>query len=198
VGVRMKPVDGSCVMAQVSAHDVAREVRRRVPGAGRLKIHKLLYYCGGWSVAWNGEPLFEETIEAWDQGPVVADLWHDEGKGRHRPAERALTGRQLAVLDYVVQRYGHLTGEELKALSHQERPWRRFADLDGRLISQNAVITHEALAEWFTKDAEFVAHQEEVHRLEARRDIYGFEGPVITPALRSATERVLRERMNQS
>jgi len=92
----------------------------------------------------------------------------------------------------------HLTGEALKALSHRERPWRRFADADGRLISQNAVITREALAEWFTNDAEFVAHQEEVRRLEARRDIYGFDGPVVTPALRSATERVLRERMNQS
>ena len=198
MGVGMEPVDGSCVMAQVSAHDVARELRRRMPGAGRLKVQKLLYYCDGWSLAWNGEPLFEETIEAWDQGPVVADLWHDEGKGRQRPAERALTGPQLAVVDYVVQRYGHLTGEALKALSHRERPWRRFADADGRSISQNAVITREALAEWFTNDAEFVAHQEEVRRLEARRDIYGFDGPVVTPALRSATERVLRERMNQS
>jgi len=186
------------VTAPVSAHDVARELRRRLPSAGGFKIQKLLYYCDGWSMAWNAEPLFEEPVQAWEQGPVVADLWHDEDKGRHRPAERALTGSQLAVLDYVVQRYGHLTSEDLKALSHQEGPWRRFADEDGKLIHQNAMITYESLAEWFTKDAEFIAHQEEVHRLQARRDIYGFEGPVVTPALRSATERVLRERMNQT
>jgi uncharacterized phage-associated protein len=168
-----------------------------LPSAGTLKIQKLLYYCEGWNVAWNGSPLFQETIEAWDQGPVVADLWHDEGKNRQRPAERTLNGSQLAVIDYVARRYGQLTGPQLKALSHNERPWQQFADADGNLTLQNAQITDESLAEWFTNDAELVAHQKEVHRLQTRRDIYGFDGPVVTPALRAATERVLRARMDQ-
>ncbi len=30
-----------------SAHDVARELRNRLPDAGDLKVHKLAYYCQG-------------------------------------------------------------------------------------------------------------------------------------------------------
>jgi uncharacterized phage-associated protein len=185
-------------MAEVSAHDVAWELRRRLPSVGAFKIQKLLYYCEGWNLAWNAEPLFDEPIEAWDQGPVVADLWHDEDKNRQRPPERALDGSQLAVVDYVVRRYGHLTGQQLKALSHKEGPWRQFADANGNLTCKNANITDRSLAQWFRDDPEFVAHQEEVDRLQARRDIYGFEGPAVTPALRAASERVLRDRMHHN
>jgi Protein of unknown function (DUF4065) len=62
----------------LSAHDVARELRQRLPYAGDVKIHKLAYYCQGWHVAWTGEPMFREAVEAWTNGPVVAhgsQLW---------------------------------------------------------------------------------------------------------------------------
>ena len=57
----------------VSAHDVAREIRQQLPRVGILKLQKLLYYCQGWYIAWTDAPLFGEQIEAWANGPVVAD-----------------------------------------------------------------------------------------------------------------------------
>ena len=61
-----------------SAAAVAGEVRRRKPGIGKVKLHKLLYYVQGYHLAWEGCPAFTEDIEAWEMGPVVAGLWSDE------------------------------------------------------------------------------------------------------------------------
>ncbi|MDZ7732589.1 MAG: DUF4065 domain-containing protein [Acidimicrobiia bacterium] len=90
----------------VSAHDVAAELRRRFGDLGVVKLHKLLYYAQGCHLVWAGEPLFEERIEAWVNGPVVARLWRDEKHDHPRPAPAVLTGEQLATVDYVVDRYG--------------------------------------------------------------------------------------------
>jgi uncharacterized phage-associated protein len=38
------------------------------------KLHKLLYYCQGHHLATFGLPLFDESISAWDMGPVVGTL----------------------------------------------------------------------------------------------------------------------------
>ena len=51
------------------AADVAAELRRRLPGIGAKKLHKLLYYCQGHHLADIRHPLFIESIAAWDMGP---------------------------------------------------------------------------------------------------------------------------------
>jgi len=107
----------------VSAHDVAAVLRERLPGLGTKKLHKLLYYCQGHHLAAFDEPLFVETISAWDMGPVVANLWKDEQRGEVRAA-RELTEGQLNTIGYVLSRYGALTGRDLEHLTHVETPWQ--------------------------------------------------------------------------
>ena len=177
--------------SELSGHDVARELRRRVPSAGVLKIQKLLYYCDGWNIAFNGRPLFQERIEAWDQGPVVADVWHDEHRGRELPPQRSLAGADLAIVEYVVKRYGHFTGEELMEMTHREDPWRSLTNERGEVSTRNAEITPDAMRGWFTHDDEYLAHAAEVARMRERRDVYAFEDPAITPSLKAACEHVL-------
>ena len=58
----------------VSAHDVAAILRARQPEMPVKKLHKLLYYCQGHHLAAVDEPLFSESIAAWDMGPVVGSL----------------------------------------------------------------------------------------------------------------------------
>jgi len=62
----------------LSAHDVTRELRARLPRAGGTKVQKLLYYSQGWHVTLTGARLFDEPIEAWenfaDGGPTA--LWN--------------------------------------------------------------------------------------------------------------------------
>lgn len=129
----------------VSAHDVARELRSQLPLSGVVKVHKLLYLCQGWHLAWYGEPLFVEDIEAWDNGPVVADLWRDEKNGKAAPTAEQLDGRQLLVLDYVMTHYGELSGRELIDLTHREGPWAAAIARGWR----DKVLTPAELQEFF-------------------------------------------------
>ncbi|HEU0127900.1 MAG TPA: Panacea domain-containing protein, partial [Pseudonocardiaceae bacterium] len=101
----------------VSAHDIAAALRAESPGLPVKKLHKLLYYCQGHHLAWFKEPLFDEAIEAWDMGPVVADLWRAEKHGTPAPRRAELGNRELNTVGYVLSRYGNLSGRDLEILS---------------------------------------------------------------------------------
>lgn len=40
-----------------------------------MKLQKLLYYSQGWSLAWDGQPLFTDEIAAWANGPVIYSVF---------------------------------------------------------------------------------------------------------------------------
>ena len=106
-----------------TARAVADEIRARIPGVGVVKLHKLLYYAQGHHLADLGHPLFEDTISAWDMGPVVGTLWYAEQNDPTGGPSDPLTEGQLNTIAYVVSRYGGLTGNDLIRLSHSEPPW---------------------------------------------------------------------------
>lgn len=105
----------------VSARDVAAALRERLPGLSQTKEHKLLYYCQGHHLATFGEPLFRETVSAWDLGPVVGEFWHTENQGGVAGSSDALDEAQLNTVGYVVSRYAKLTATEPR----QTYPCRR-------------------------------------------------------------------------
>jgi uncharacterized phage-associated protein len=104
---------------------IAAELRTRLPGLPKKKLHKLLYYCQGHHAAVFDEALFSESVSAWDMGPVVGQLWHAEHVDHLPPAESpaALSEAQLNTIGYVVSRYGAMSGRDLEILSHHEAPW---------------------------------------------------------------------------
>jgi len=133
----------------VSAGDVAAVLRARLPGLPTKKLHKLLYYCQGHHLAAFGEPLFSDTISAWDMGPVVGALWYTE---RRPPAVDPappvpLDEAQLNTIGYVLHRYGALTGQDLENLTHSEAPWR-LAD-QGRAPRDSARIEPGWIRDYF-------------------------------------------------
>jgi uncharacterized phage-associated protein len=171
----------------VSAHDVARELRERMPSIGVLKLHKLLYLVQAWHLAFTGRPLFRERVEAWAQGPVVATLWADERYARPQPEQRGLSGVDVATIDYVIARYGRMSGADLKELTHREGPWRDLSDSDE--VPGSAEITPGAMREFFERDPEFVAHMAEVARIRKRAEVYSFDALPRTPDLEAAIAR---------
>lgn len=131
----------------LSAHHVATVIRARQPSIGTKKLHKLLYYCQGHHLAHFGEPLFTESISAWDMGPVVGELWFAE-KHRPPPPETVeLSEGELNTVGYVLSRYGALTGQDLENLTHSEAPWK-LAD-SSREPGQSVRIKAEWLTEYF-------------------------------------------------
>lgn len=94
-------------------------------------LQKLTYYVKAWSLAWDGDPIFEEDFQAWRDGPVCAEL-HRVNK-YEKPAlstaipganTRNLSSRQMAVIDSILGFYGSMNRQQLIDLTHSERPWR--------------------------------------------------------------------------
>ena len=140
----------------VSVLDVAEYILKKNGGMSTWKLQKLCYYSQAWSLAWDEEPLFQEHIEAWANGPVVPALY-EKHRGYFNIATMGsgdsskLTKDQRETIDAVLLEYGDVKGAELSALTHRERPWketRRKARLD---IGErgDAVITHEAMHDYY-------------------------------------------------
>lgn len=109
--------------------DVARYILERQGPVTTLKLQKLVYYVQSWAVA-KGEPLFNDSIKAWAQGPVVPVLWY-EHKGRRQVTAAdvatrgpGLTEQQCAQIDSVLAYYGNLPPKYLSNLTHFESPWK--------------------------------------------------------------------------
>jgi uncharacterized phage-associated protein len=131
----------------LSARDVAATLRDRLPGLPTKKLHKLLYYCQGHHLAAFDEPLFSETISAWDMGPVVGSLWYAEKRGDAPRGHREMDEAQLNTVGYVLSRYGALTGQDLENLTHSEEPWRLANS--GRRLGESIHIKLDRIKQYF-------------------------------------------------
>ncbi|MHA7153954.1 Panacea domain-containing protein [Arthrobacter sp. TMN-50] len=107
--------------------DVLRYLRSRYPTTGRMQRQKLLYYSQAWHLTWNGSPLFQDAVEAWELGPVARDAWRADNALSNEadlPAGDDLSDDQKATVDAIVAFYGRMTGGQLSDLTHDEYPWK--------------------------------------------------------------------------
>ncbi|MDH0863900.1 type II toxin-antitoxin system antitoxin SocA domain-containing protein [Mitsuaria sp. GD03876] len=91
------------------------------------KVQKLCYYAQGYSLAKNRE-LFPDDFEAWQKGPVVADLYARYKDHAWRPIEtRWETPLEEAagfdLVREVVGAYGQYDAAALSNMTHLESPW---------------------------------------------------------------------------
>jgi uncharacterized phage-associated protein len=138
-----------------TAHDIAAYILQKQGEITAMKLQKLVFYSQAWSLVWDEEPLFQEEIQAWTNGPVVPELykahrglfrvceWPQGNPGCLTKAQRKTVG---AVLDY----YGDKTSQWLSDLTHREAPW-----LDARKGLDpgdpgRRVVTHAAMAEYYS------------------------------------------------
>jgi uncharacterized phage-associated protein len=111
-----------------TVHDVARYIlSRRAMTA--MKMQKIVYYSQGWHLARRQEPLFDEPIEAWVNGPVVRELY-DVHRGQFALSAwpmgdvEALDPEQRRLIDEILETYGERSATWLSELTHREKPWR--------------------------------------------------------------------------
>lgn len=136
------------------ASDIARYFLWKYGGdedpISNLKLQKLLYYAQGYYTAFFDDSLFGDTIEAWDHGPVVRNVWQtyaQHGSGTIPKPETFDVGQipeqQLGLLDRVYEAYGQYTAWKLRDMTHEEQPWL-IARAEGTAISPSL------LREFFT------------------------------------------------
>lgn len=146
---RPLPLLRSSTMARVE--DVAAYLLEQCGTVTTYKLHKLLYYAQGWSLAWDGEPLFDAKIKAYENGPVVSALFHEHRGQRHVSRwpdgdPNRLTEEQRETILAVVERYGRRSPEELVDSTYREGPWLEAWSGDRTTARE---ITLSALREFF-------------------------------------------------
>lgn len=136
-----------------TVHDVANYILKNKGPISAMKLQKLVYYALAWSLVWDDQPLFDEPIQAWANGPVSPALYQRH-KGMFlltpKPGvEPNLTDDQMDTINKVLEFYGHLSSQQLSDLSHSEQPWRdaRRGLADGE--RGNHVISHRSMADYY-------------------------------------------------
>jgi uncharacterized phage-associated protein len=133
-----------------SALDAAQFILEQCGPMTTMKLQKLVYYGQVWSVVWDDDVLFRESIQAWDNGPVVRELW-EATRGRFRV--EAVPGGDSsqvgvparATLAKVLDFYGKKDAQWLSDLTHMEAPWQ-----EARGRAQNAEISLERISEYYS------------------------------------------------
>ncbi len=115
--------------------DVARYILARLDEEKKLpvttwKLQKLIYYSQAWSLVWDDAVLFDESIQAWANGPVcpvlyavhrgkfqISALPEDVGNADN------LSAAQRETIDIVLAHYGPKPAQYLSELTHLEQPW---------------------------------------------------------------------------
>lgn len=144
-----------------SVFDVAAYILRKLGPMTTMKLQKLCYYAQAWSLVWDEEPLFNEKIEAWANGPVVPVLY-EVHKGMFKITAASLpkgdpevfSDAQRETMDLVLGEYGDKPSKWLIDLTHMEAPWKdaRHGLPDG--VPGYSEITHAAMAEFYSSRME--------------------------------------------
>jgi uncharacterized phage-associated protein len=146
-----------------------------------MQIQKLVYFAHGWNLAITGEALIDDTVEAWQYGPVIPTLYHEfKHFGRGPITRRASTLRTLDhnklvyieptidsgentkgtrdILDLIWNVYGDLSGIQLSNLTHgPDTPWKiTWERAQGRknVDIPDDLIRQHFLAELTTADSQ--------------------------------------------
>lgn len=111
-----------------------------------MKLQKMLYYQQGFHLAYFGEPLFEENIEAWMYGPVVPTIYAKYENNGRNGIEPDLDDdfhfeneEELNLFNKVFEVYGKYSAYGLMNMTHNEEPWSSTPKGRGCVISKKVM-----------------------------------------------------------
>lgn len=157
--------------------DVCRHIinysNDREYGVSNLKLQKLLYFVQAafLTETKDGEPCFNEKIEAWAFGPVVPEAYYEYRqygsadipyiksylvypKGEPWKAEREkydatiIAEGDATMINEVVDMLSEYTASDLVTITHSQAPWKNAYRKD-----ENNEITIESIRDYFNGKA---------------------------------------------
>lgn len=115
-----------------------------------MQMQKLVYIAHGYHLGLLGDPLFRETVYAWQFGPVIPPLYDalkvygaDRVKKRLETSTRPIEidSSEWKVVEVVWAGYGGFTGPELSAMTHKDgSPWQQVWQPGKKLPIPNETI----------------------------------------------------------
>ncbi len=124
--------DSAYSSAMITALDAARYFLSKQdtdePDISNMKLLKLLYYAQGTCLAILDRPLFDEAIEAWRHGPVVASIYQTFKNYQANPipatSAPAIPDEERHILDLTFAKWGEFSASALRNRTHREPPWQ--------------------------------------------------------------------------
>lgn len=116
-----------------------------------MQVQKLVYLAHAWMLALYDKPLINEPFEAWKYGPVLPKLYHCLSHYRgdpitdyvlplHPEDQRKFDAAENSIITQIFQKYGHLSGPRLSALTHERgSPWHQADTRRERYISDDVI-----------------------------------------------------------
>jgi uncharacterized phage-associated protein len=140
----------------VRAIDVAEYILSRLGSMSAMKLQKLVYYSQAWTLVWTENPLFDEEIQAWANGPVVWELYclHrgmfrvDPGLFQGDPSR--LSEDQKDAVGRVLTYYGDKDPQWLSSLTHLETPWQQARSGVEKGQPCSNIISKESILEYYS------------------------------------------------
>lgn len=143
-------------MSQVTVFDVAKYILEKQGSMSAMKLQKLVYYSQAWSLVWDDQPLFDNRIEAWANGPVVRELY-DVHRGKFQVSTNDFTSysnqelnpEQKRTVNAVLEAYGSKSAQWLSDQTHSESPWQDSRSDLSDTERGSREITLESMAEYY-------------------------------------------------
>jgi len=103
-----------------------------------FRLQKLVYYAQGYHLAMYGKALFNEPIEAWDNGPIINVLLEKYKPFKSNPIDKPekmdlskFSEDVKQLLAAIIKKYGQFGPAKLRDITHEELPWiNGFAKTD--------------------------------------------------------------------
>lgn len=132
----------------IDGYDVARYIMTKIP-CTHLKIQKLTYLCYAEYLCKTGEKLFDDTIYAYEKGPVIKSVYDklkktkgdikevEDDTSAYSKEDRYFPIRsrilvtingidKVDIIDKTLEKYGKLSSNELVQITHRNNsPWSK-------------------------------------------------------------------------
>jgi uncharacterized phage-associated protein len=141
--------------ARAVANQIIIQAKKRGRALTPMQVLKLVYISHGWMLGLYGRPLFHQPVEAWQYGPVVADVYHTLKGYGSSPVQNPIhcqpeffDSYESSIIDQVVQMYENWDGIALSNWTHKDgSPWHTTWNFNGR----NSPIPTDLIQGYFNR-----------------------------------------------
>lgn len=128
-------------------------------GDSELTLQKLMYFCQKMSLAFTGEPIFEEEFEGWVHGPVLTSVrGYFDIYEPYSLENNNLSETDKYIIDNTIYEYGKFAAWTLRDMSHNEQAWLKSrAGLDDSERGNKLILLSDIIED--AKNVRLYDHQ---------------------------------------
>ena len=148
----------------IATYFIELDIKKGGRGLDIMQLLKLSYIAHGFHLGDCSSPLCNESVEAWQYGPVFPSIFNEfkssddaSKKIKHTPTNTPSPNffeeYKKMIMDSVYKIYGHYNGWELSKLTHKEgSPWYQIWHEKGGSEGLGAIIPDSIIEEYFKEN----------------------------------------------